>query len=121
MYFMSGDNFQVDQPSRLPCSYNAVMVKGCTRARETIDQAHIYKIGNLNEIGGGVRIEVHKLYEAVFLKRENTVSGFCEREWEKRKKKPSRQLHDHKVNYFSTPSGTHESFVRATWNVPLKM
>jgi hypothetical protein len=47
-----------------------------TRARETIDQAHIYEIGNLNEIGGGVRIEVHKLYEAVFLKRENTVSGF---------------------------------------------
>ena len=57
-----------------------------TRARETIDQAHIYEIGNLNEIGGGVRIEVHKLYEAVFLKRENTVSGFCEREWEKEKK-----------------------------------
>jgi hypothetical protein len=40
MYFMSGDNFQVDQASRLPCSYNAVMVKGYTRKRETIDQAH---------------------------------------------------------------------------------
>jgi hypothetical protein len=30
----------------------------------------------LNEISGGVRIEVDKLYEAVFLKRENPVSGF---------------------------------------------
>jgi hypothetical protein len=76
MYFMSGDSFQVDQGSRLPCSYNVDMVKGYARARETIEQAHIYKIGNFNEIGGGVRIEVHKLYEAVFLKRENTVSGF---------------------------------------------
>ena len=54
MYFMSGDSFQVDQASRLPCSYNVDMVKGYARERETIDQAHIYEIGNLNEIGGGV-------------------------------------------------------------------
>jgi hypothetical protein len=55
-----------------------------TRARETIDQTHIHEIGKLNEIGGGVRIEVHKLYEAVFLKRENTVSGFVSVNGEKK-------------------------------------
>ena len=54
------------------------------RERETIEQAHIYEIGNLNEISGAVRIEVHKLYEAVFLKRENTVSGFVSANWEKK-------------------------------------
>lgn len=48
-----------------------------TRARETIDQAHIHEIGNLHEIGGGVRIEVHKLYETVLLNRKDTVAGFC--------------------------------------------
>jgi len=49
MYFMSGDSFQVDQASRFPCSYNVDMVKGCyTRARGTIDRAHIHEIRNLN-------------------------------------------------------------------------
>jgi hypothetical protein len=82
------------------------------RARETIDQTHIYEIGNLNEIGGGVRIEVHKLYEAVFLKREYTVSGFVSVN-RKRKKLPVSSIIT-KVAYFGTPSGTHESAVRAT-------
>jgi hypothetical protein len=51
MYFMSGDGFQVDQASRFPCSYNVDMVKGVymrTRERESVDQAHIHEIGNLN-------------------------------------------------------------------------
>jgi hypothetical protein len=60
-----------------------------TRAIETIDQAHIYEIGNLNEISGGVRIEVHELYEAVFLKRENTVSGFVSVNGKRKKSFPS--------------------------------
>jgi hypothetical protein len=76
MYFMSGDSFQVDQASRFPRSYNVDMVKGL-HARETIDQTHIHEIGNLNEIGRGVRIEVHELYETVLLNGEDTVSGFC--------------------------------------------
>jgi hypothetical protein len=85
-----------------------------TCAREAIDQAHIYEIGNLNEIGGGVRIQVHKLYEAVFLKRENTVSGFVRVNAEKIKKKLPVSSIITKVAYFGTPSGTHESPVRAT-------
>jgi hypothetical protein len=55
------------------------MVKGYAHEK-TIDRTHIHEIGNLNEIGRGVRIEVHELYETVLLNREDTVSGlffFC--------------------------------------------
>jgi hypothetical protein len=58
MYFMSGDSFQLDKASQYPCSYNVDMVKGLLHA-QTIDQAHVYKIGNLYEIGGGVGLEVY--------------------------------------------------------------
>jgi hypothetical protein len=49
----------------------------------------------LNEIGGGVRIEVHELYEAVFFKRKTPSPAFVSVNG---KEKTSRQLHDHKGN-----------------------
>jgi hypothetical protein len=46
-----------------------------TRARKTIDQAHVHEIGNLYEIGSGVGLEVHELDETIVINRKDTVSG----------------------------------------------
>jgi hypothetical protein len=62
--------------SRFPCSYNVDMVKGYTRTKTT-DQAHVYKIGNLYEISGGVRLEVYELDETIVIDRKDAIPGFC--------------------------------------------